>query len=145
MRTRYFFPKKRNKDIAQAFTQNTDIMDSASTSYPKRNLTLENIYFFWFAPTTFTYQIVFPKLAKRDPQKIVFLVLLRLFLCFVLLDSLVAQTVRPLLHDIIDERMLSVYIIAEHLMEHGIASCYIWLLVLFCGFFESYSTFGRSS
>ncbi len=131
------FPE-RNNDIAQAFIQNTDIMDSTSMSYPK-NITLGNIYYFWFAPTL-TYQIVFPKLAKRDPQKIISLVL-RLFLCFVLLAFLVAQVVRPVLHDMTEElqdgnmRMLSVHIIAEYLLKLGIASCYIWLLV-FYGFFH---------
>lgn len=101
-----------------------------------------NLYYFWFAPTL-TYQFVFPRLARRDVHQILSLVL-RLFLCFVLLGFLVAQVVRPILKNMLEElselqeeerHILSIHIYAEYLLKLGMASSYIWLLV-FYGFFH---------
>ena len=103
------------------------------------NVTLSNLYYFWFAPTL-TYQIVFPRLARRNVQQI-FSLATRLFLCFVLLAFLVAQVVQPVLSNMLKELqeegtyMLSIHIIAEYLLKLSMASSYIWLLV-FYGFFH---------
>lgn len=103
------------------------------------NITLSNIYYFWFAPSL-VYQIIFPKLAIRDVQKIISL-LLRLFLSFVLMIFLVAQVVSPNLNAMLEELqsgdngLFTVHIFAEYLLKLGIASTYIWLLV-FYGFFH---------
>ena len=92
----------------------------------KSNVTITNLYYFWFAPTL-TYQFVFPRLARRDIQQILSLSL-RLFLCFVLLGFLVAQFVRPVLNNMLEElnelkeeerHILSIHIFAEYLLKLG--------------------------
>ncbi|MGK3747544.1 MAG: diacylglycerol O-acyltransferase-1 [Bacillariaceae sp.] len=87
--------------------------------------------------------MVFPRLVRRSKGQILILVL-RLFLCFVLLVFLVAQVFRPTLNNLMEElnelkgedmHILSVHIFAEYILKLGIASSYIWLLV-FYGFFH---------
>ena len=111
-------------------------------SYIYSNITITNIYYFWFAPTL-TYQMIFPRLVKRSMGQILNLIF-RLFLCFVLLAFLVAQVFRPTLNNMLEElnelegediHILSVNIFAEYLLKLGIASSYIWLLI-FYGFFH---------
>jgi diacylglycerol O-acyltransferase-1 len=123
------------KSIVQ-FVKKTDIY---TCFFYNSNVTISNLYYFWFAPTL-TYQIVFPKLARRNMQQI-FTLVLRLCLCFVLLVFLVAQVIRPVLNEMMKELqdeerdMLSIHIFAEYLLKLSIASSYIWLLV-FYGFFH---------
>lgn len=128
-----------DRDV-ETIIQNTD-EDSTALSYP-RNITITNIYYFWFAPTL-TYQMIFPRLVKRSMGQILNLIF-RLFLCFVLLAFLVAQVFRPTLNNMLEElnelegediHILSVNIFAEYLLKLGIASSYIWLLI-FYGFFH---------
>mmetsp|Transcript_50142 Transcript_50142/g.55953 ORF Transcript_50142/g.55953 Transcript_50142/m.55953 type:complete len:739 (+) Transcript_50142:89-2305(+) len=130
------FPHRNVENIVQ----NAD-EDSTFLCYPC-NITITNIYYFWFAPTL-TYQMVFPRVGRRSMGQILSLIL-RLFLCFVLLAFLVAQVFRPILNNMLEElneleeedrHMLSVHILAEYLLKLGIASSYIWLLV-FYGFFH---------
>lgn len=102
------------------------------------NVTLLNIYYFWFAPTL-TYQIVFPRLPRRNFTRI-FTLSARMFLSFVLVVFLMAQVVSPTLREMVKEleageEIFSIHIFAEYLLKLGMASTYIWLLV-FYGYFH---------
>ena len=106
---------------------------------PDSNITLVNIYYFWFAPTL-TYQIVFPRLPRRDTIRILSLAV-RMFLSNVMLIFLVVQVIRPTLDKMIKDieqsgqTIFSAHILGEYVLRLGIASTYVWLLV-FYGFFH---------
>ena len=113
--------------------------DCIALTYPD-NVTLSNIYYFWFAPTL-TYQIAFPTLPQRSWLRIVKLTL-SLFVTGVVILFLIAQFIKPPLTHMIqelekeaDENRFSIHIIAEYLLKLGMASTYVWLLV-FYGFFH---------
>ena len=100
-------------------------------------MTLSDIYYFWFAPSL-TYQIAYPRLAKRDWFRI-FTLIARLFLSNVLIIFLVAQVVSPNLKELTKDlesgkHVFSVEIFAEYLLKLAIASTYIWLLVFYSYF-----------
>jgi diacylglycerol O-acyltransferase 1 len=129
---------ERNQDTNVGFVTSVD-EDSLTRSYPQ-NVTLSNIYYFWFAPTL-TYQIAFPRLATRNIPRI-FSLTLRLFICNLLAVFLIAQIIKPVLSDLINaleaDSTLSVYsahIFVEYILRLGMASTYIWLLI-FYGFFH---------
>lgn len=107
--------------------------------YPQ-NISLSNLYFFWFAPTL-TYQLAFPRLVKRNLGRI-FSLAARLLLCNILAVFLIAQIIKPVLSDLIGAleadanlSIFSPHIFVEYVMRLGMASTYIWLLI-FYGFFH---------
>jgi len=129
------FPERSNQ-TSTSFIQNID-ESSKELCYPD-NLTMSNIYYFWFAPTL-TYQIVFPRLPHRNMTRI-FTLIIRLFLSFVLMVFLIAQIIGPNLKQMMQElqegeKVFSIHIFAEYLLKLGMASTYIWLLV-FYGYFH---------
>jgi len=129
------FPERSNHNSTSLMQD----VGEASTpmSYPS-NVTLSNIYYFWFAPTL-TYQISFPRLPERNFARI-FTLSVRLFLSFVLVVFLIAQVVSPALSEMTKEldqgkEIFSLHIFADYLLKLGMASTYIWLLV-FYGYFH---------
>ena len=102
-----------------------------------RNITLQDVYYFWFAPTL-TYQIAFPRLMSRNWFRI-FTLVFRLFLTNVLILFLLAQMVQPNLKDLTSDlengkRVFSVDIFSSYLLKLTIANTYIWLLVFYSYF-----------
>jgi len=128
-------PERSNHDCTDFISH----VDEASKGlrYPS-NITLPNIYYFWFAPTL-TYQIVFPRLAKRNKLRL-FSLVVRLFVTNIVALFLMAQVIRPTLASLIKklengESEYSVHIFVDYLLKLGITSTYLWLL-LFYGFFH---------
>uniref|UniRef100_A0A7S3Q517 diacylglycerol O-acyltransferase n=1 Tax=Chaetoceros debilis TaxID=122233 RepID=A0A7S3Q517_9STRA len=128
-------PERSNHDCTDFISH----VDEASKGlrYPS-NITLPNIYYFWFAPTL-TYQIVFPRLAKRNKLRL-FSLIMRLFVTNIVALFLMAQVIRPTLASLIKklengESEYSVHIFVDYLLKLGITSTYLWLL-LFYGFFH---------
>lgn len=102
-----------------------------------RNITLSDIYYYWFAPTL-TYQIAYPRLIQRDWLRIMTLTV-RLFLANVLIIFLVAQVVSPNLKALKEDlesgkHVFSAEIFSDYLLKLSIASTYIWLLVFYSYF-----------
>lgn len=129
------FPERSNQ-TSTSFIQNID-ESSKELCYPD-NISLSNIYYFWFAPTL-TYQIVFPRLPHRNMARM-FTLLIRLCLSFVFMVFLIAQIIVPSLKKMTQElqegeKVFSIHIFAEYLLKLGMASTYIWLLV-FYGYFH---------
>jgi diacylglycerol O-acyltransferase-1 len=129
---------ERNQDTDVGFVTSVD-EESLARSYPQ-NVTLSDLYYFWFAPTL-TYQIAFPRLAARNFPRI-FSLTVRLFVCNLLAVFLIAQIIKPVLSDLINAleadpalRVYSVHIFVEYILKLGMASTYIWLLI-FYGFFH---------
>eukprot|EP00984_Skeletonema_dohrnii_P027981 scaffold17774_cov117-Skeletonema_dohrnii-CCMP3373.AAC.2 len=109
-------------------------------SYPM-NITLKNIYYFWFAPTL-TYQIAFPRTPYIRWGKVVTHTL-HLFISATLVAFLAAQVVAPNLDLLIKDLEangkgeLRYQVIADYLLKLSITSTYIWLLG-FYGFFHCF-------
>jgi len=108
-------------------------------SYPM-NITLKNIYYFWFAPTL-TYQIAFPRTPYRRWGKVITHTM-HLFISATLVAFLAAQVVAPnldlLMKDLeANKGELRYQVIADYLLKLSITSTYIWLLG-FYGFFHCF-------
>jgi diacylglycerol O-acyltransferase-1 len=130
---------ERTSNGAKAMIQDLD-ENSKGVKYPE-NVTLSNIYYFWFAPTL-TYQIAFPHLPRRRSLLRIVKLTLSLFVTGVVILFLIAQVIRPSLTHMMqeleeetDENRFSIHIIAEYLLKLAMASTYVWLLV-FYGFFH---------
>lgn len=113
-------------------------LDEGDTNiiYPQ-NITLANIYYFWFAPTL-TYQIAFPRAPFIRWQKVLKLLVL-LFLSVVLVLFLCAQIVVPNLNNLVidlenSQGEVRVHVLGDYLLRMSIASTYIWLLGFFAFF-----------
>ena len=107
--------------------------------YPN-NVTLSDIYYFWFAPTL-TYQLAFPRTPYVRWMKVMTLTG-HLFLCVTLVVFIAAQVIAPtldlLVHDLESNRgELRTQTIGDYLLKLSISSTYIWLLV-FYGFFHCF-------
>lgn len=105
-------------------------------TYPK-NISLGNIYYFWFAPTL-TYQIAFPRAPFIQWPKVLRL-LVQLFVCVILVLFFCAQIVVPNLNNLIRDLEHSkgevrVHVLGDYLLRMSIASTYIWLLGFFAFF-----------
>eukprot|EP00804_Cyclotella_cryptica_P012557 CCRYP_014715-RA/>CCRYP_014715-RA protein AED:0.01 eAED:0.01 QI:22/1/1/1/1/1/3/4001/752 len=116
-------------------------LDEAGTrlSYPQ-NITLGNIYYFWFAPTL-TYQMAFPRAPFIQWPKVLRLSV-QLFVSIILVLFFFAQIVAPnldsLVRDLENNRgEVRVHVIGDYLLRMSIASTYIWLLGFF-GFFHCF-------
>ena len=97
-------------------------------SYPM-NITLKNIYYFWFAPTL-TYQIAFPRTPYVRWGKVVTYTM-HLFISATLVAFLGAQVVAPNLDLLIkdldaNKGELRYQVIADYLLKLSITSTYIW-------------------
>lgn len=108
-------------------------------AYP-RNVTLKNIYYYWFAPTL-TYQIAFPRTPFLRWTKIITHTM-HLFISALLVAFLAAQTVAPNLDLLVKDLEanngeLRYHVIGEYLLKLSITSTYIWLLG-FYGFFHCF-------
>jgi diacylglycerol O-acyltransferase-1 len=111
----------------------------ASISYP-RNVTLGDIYYFWFAPTL-TYQLAFPRAPFVRWTKVTTLAA-HLFVCATLAVFFAAQVIAPnldlLVGDLEASRgRLRTHVIGDYLLKLSISSTYVWLLV-FYGFFHCF-------
>ena len=111
----------------------------ASMSYPQ-NVTLGDIYYFWFAPTL-TYQLAFPRAPFVRWTKVMTLTA-HLFVCVTLAVFFAAQVIAPnldlLVRDLEASRGgLRTHVIGDYLLKLSIASTYVWLL-LFYGFFHCF-------
>ncbi|KAL7484237.1 hypothetical protein ACHAW6_009884 [Cyclotella cf. meneghiniana] len=108
----------------------------SSISYP-RNVTLGNMYYFWFAPTL-TYQMAFPKAPFIQWPKVLRLSV-QLFVSIILVLFFCAQIVAPNLDNLVrdlenNKGEVRVHVIGDYLLRMSIASTYIWLLGFFAFF-----------
>ena len=105
------------------------------TSYPM-NVTLGDLYYFWFAPTL-TYQIAFPRTARIRWSK-VFSLLFRIAITSAFLVFLVTQTIIPYLdlmvEDLENDGKVSAATIAQVLLSLAIPNTYVWLVVFYLYF-----------
>jgi diacylglycerol O-acyltransferase-1 len=107
--------------------------------YPN-NVTLSDIYYFWFAPTL-TYQLAYPRSPYIRWMKVLTL-FGQLIICVLLVIFIAAQVIAPtldlLVHDLETSRgELRTQTIGDYLLKLSISSTYIWLLV-FYGFFHCF-------
>jgi len=121
-----------------ALVKDLDPVDSNIT-YPQ-NVTLRDIYYFWFAPTL-TYQIAFPRTPFLRWTKVLVLSV-HLLISSLLVIFLAAQVVAPnldcLVRDLEANRgEVRTHVIGDYLLKLSISSTYIWLLV-FYGFFHCF-------
>mmetsp|Transcript_1706 Transcript_1706/g.2523 ORF Transcript_1706/g.2523 Transcript_1706/m.2523 type:complete len:729 (+) Transcript_1706:110-2296(+) len=112
-------------------------LDTTVNVYPG-NVTISDLYYFWFAPTL-TYQIAFPRSDRIRVWKVISLVL-RFILIFSLMYFLTAQVVTPNLRQLVKDLettdgKLTLDLIAEYGMRLAIANTYLWLL-MFYGYFH---------
>jgi diacylglycerol O-acyltransferase-1 len=130
-------PEKHGPNML-ALVKDLDPGDS-SISYPQ-NVTMGNIYYFWFAPTL-TYQLAFPRAPFVRWTKVMMLTA-HLFVCVTLVVFFAAQVIAPnldlLVRDLEASRGgLRTHVIGDYLLKLSIASTYVWLLV-FYGFFHCF-------
>mmetsp|Transcript_26026 Transcript_26026/g.50479 ORF Transcript_26026/g.50479 Transcript_26026/m.50479 type:complete len:496 (+) Transcript_26026:1-1488(+) len=110
-------------------------------TYPQ-NVTLGNIYFFWFAPTL-TYQIAFPRTPYIRWDKVLTLTI-RLFISATLVAFFAAQVIAPNLDNLLrdleankGQPISHIEVIGSYLLKLSLTSTYIWLLT-FYGFFHCF-------
>ncbi|GMI33604.1 hypothetical protein TrCOL_g722 [Triparma columacea] len=106
--------------------------EDALLQYPS-NLTLQNIYYFWFAPTL-TYQIAFPKAKHGVRPLYVAGLVVRMSITAALFVFLVKQTINPTVEKLVGEIQrgnLNPVIAAESLVKLAIPNTYVWLLVFY--------------
>ena len=124
--------KKRDEDTMLALVEDLD-PDEADVRYPE-NITLRNMFYFWFAPTL-TYQIAFPKLPKRRWLRIGG-ILMRMVVCLTIFSFVAAQIVSPVLASLVDDLEASggaytASMMAEYWLKLSIANTYLWLLIFY--------------
>lgn len=110
--------------------------DEKKMTYPQ-NISLRNMYYFWFAPTL-TYQIAFPRAPLIQWPKVLRLSI-QLFVCIILVTFLCAQIVVPNLNSLVRDLAnskgeLRATVLGDYLLRMSIASTYIWLLFFFAFF-----------
>eukprot|EP00591_Stephanopyxis_turris_P013067 CAMPEP_0195529628 /NCGR_PEP_ID=MMETSP0794_2-20130614/32244_1 /TAXON_ID=515487 /ORGANISM="Stephanopyxis turris, Strain CCMP 815" /LENGTH=757 /DNA_ID=CAMNT_0040660967 /DNA_START=180 /DNA_END=2453 /DNA_ORIENTATION=+ len=108
----------------------------ADLSYPK-NVTLGNIYYFWFAPTL-TYQIAFPRSPRVRWTKLAGIIL-RLVIATCFLIFLLLQVISPVLDSLVEELekgggSFTFHLAADYLLKLAIANTYVWLLIFYIFF-----------
>eukprot|EP00814_Leptocylindrus_danicus_P006596 CAMPEP_0116012008 /NCGR_PEP_ID=MMETSP0321-20121206/4883_1 /TAXON_ID=163516 /ORGANISM="Leptocylindrus danicus var. danicus, Strain B650" /LENGTH=805 /DNA_ID=CAMNT_0003481301 /DNA_START=65 /DNA_END=2483 /DNA_ORIENTATION=- len=105
------------------------------TAYPV-NVTLADLYYFWFAPTL-TYQIAFPRTARIRWSK-VFSLLFRIAVTCAFMIFLVTQTIIPYLDlmvkDLEEDGKVSTATMAEVLLKLAIPNTYVWLVMFYLYF-----------
>jgi len=107
--------------------------------YPN-NVTLSDIYYFWFAPTL-TYQLAYPRSPYIRWTKVLTLTG-QLISCVLLVVFIAAQVIAPNLDLLVRDLeashgKLRTQTIGDYLLKLSISSTYIWLLV-FYGFFHCF-------
>lgn len=107
-------------------------------SYPD-NVTLTDIYYFWFAPTL-TYQIAFPRTPFIRWGKVAVLIL-HFFVAVTLMTFFAAQVIAPTLDNLLEhldqlpgKHGLKSYIIGDFLLQLSLTSTYLWLLGFYAFF-----------
>lgn len=115
-----------------ALVEDLDAGD-AETSYPN-NITLSNMYYFWFAPTL-TYQIAFPRTPRVRVWKVASIVF-RMLCTLTIFTFLVAQVISPNLANLVEDLegthgVYTVPILAHYGLKLSIANTYGWLLVFY--------------
>jgi diacylglycerol O-acyltransferase 1 len=118
-----------------ALVENLD-PDEANIMYPE-NVTIGNIFYFWFAPTL-TYQIAFPKYPKIRPLVVTGLVA-RLVVAIAAFTFIGAQVVSPSLENLVADLertngIITAHILAEYWIKLAIANTYLWLLMFYIYF-----------
>jgi diacylglycerol O-acyltransferase 1 len=113
--------------------------DDIDIRYPQ-NITLQNMFYFWFCPTL-TYQIAYPKSPRRRWWKIGGIIM-RLVICASLFTFVAAQVVSPVLNSLVQDLEASggfytTSMMADYWLRLAIANTYLWLL-LFYGYFHLY-------
>ena len=132
---------RRNLDAHKATLALVKDLDEEGLEivYP-HNITLKNIYYFWFSPTL-TYQIAFPRTPFVRWTKVITHTL-HLFISATLVAFLAAQIVAPNLDLLVKDLEASngelrYHVIGDYLLKLSITSTYIWLLG-FYGFFHCF-------
>jgi len=117
-----------------ALIQDLELRDR-DIEYPK-NITLGNLYYFWFAPTL-TYQIAFPRTPRIRWLKVLGL-LLRMSIAVTVLTFLVTQTIFPSLDHLVEnlegDGKIHVHDMAEILLKLTIPNTYVWLMIFYLYF-----------
>lgn len=121
--------------------ENLNPIDSEIT-YPE-NITLGNIYYFWFAPTLI-YQIAYPKATRVRVLKL-FGYVLKFLVVIAIFTFTLAQFVTPELNNLVKELETAsasntIQILAKYWLKLSITNCYLWLL-MFYGYFHLYLNF----
>jgi len=124
--------KKHDENTMLALVEDLDTEES-DVRYPE-NITLRNMFYFWFAPTL-TYQIAFPKLPRRRWFKIGG-ILMRMAVCMTLFTFVAAQVVSPVLASLVDDLEASggtytAGMMTEYWLKLSIANTYLWLLMFY--------------
>jgi len=122
-------------DITKALIEDLD-PEEEDISYPN-NVSLSNIYYFWFAPTL-TYQMAFPRTPEVRFWKVVGIVV-RLVFAVSLFLFLMAQVIAPNLSRLVEDLKATngVYtpkLMAEYWLKLAIANTYGWLLMFYIYF-----------
>jgi len=110
--------------------------EDARVRYPE-NVTLGDIYYFWFAPTL-TYQIAFPRVPFVRWSRVLVLTF-QLFLSTTLAAFLAMQVVKPNLENLVmdleeNSGEVRTSVIGEYILKLSITVTYIWLLGFFAFF-----------
>jgi len=125
-------------DILNLDAQVADVVPDKSDKrlcYPE-NLSLQNLYYFWFAPTL-SYQLNYPRIANFRPS--VMLALITRILIFSGIAIFVTtQYMMPAAESSVQYLLKGDYLrVFEHLLKMAIPSTYIWLLGFYV-FFHLY-------
>ena len=110
-----------------------DVREGEMTMEYPANVTLRNLYYFWFAPTL-TYQIGFPK-TQRVRWLYVVGILMRLAVSGAIIVFLMVQTINPSIEILLDnvEKSGGVdpMLFAETLVKLAIPNTYMWLCIFY--------------
>ncbi len=99
-----------------------------------RNVTLGNMYYFWIAPTL-TYQIAFPKTPRVRNLRVIG-ILLQMIVVFSLFSFLFAQSVAPILEQLLQDLeetngKITGSLMVEYWLKLSIPNTYLWLMVFY--------------
>lgn len=99
-----------------------------------RNVTLGNMYYFWIAPTL-TYQIAFPKTPRVRNLRVIG-ILVQMVIVFSLFSFLIAQSVAPILEQLLQDLeetdgVITGSLMAEYWLKLSIPNTYLWLMVFY--------------
>lgn len=120
---------------ALAMVEHLDYAD-ADIVYPQ-NITVTNIFYFWFAPTL-TYQIAFPKYPRIRWLRVL-AILMRFIPLGALFYLLGAQIVSPTLDSLVKDLKANggkytPHLLAEYWLRLAVTNSYMWLLMFYLFF-----------
>ncbi|GKY96977.1 hypothetical protein MPSEU_000656600 [Mayamaea pseudoterrestris] len=131
----------RTKEGARSLKASLALVESLDAAdenivYPQ-NVTMRNIFYFWFAPTL-TYQIAFPRSQNVRWLKVVG-ILVRMVIAVAIFTFLVAQVVSPALANLVldleqTNGTYNLQMMGEYWLKLSVANTYLWLLMFYVYF-----------